>query len=89
MINKVVPTEKLDEEVMKLAKKIAAQPKHMIRKMKRMINEGMSMAFNAAMLYEQMESQTGREKMAPGEGIAQQARNLIEKGPLDLKKRHS
>lgn len=55
-VNKVVPHEKLEEECILLAQKIATQPKYIIRKIKRMIDNGMGMDFNAATVFEQFES---------------------------------
>ena len=64
LVNKVVPPEKLEEEVMALARKITAQPKPVTRKLKQVIDDGMKLDFNAAMMLEQMEHRTWREKMA-------------------------
>lgn len=85
LVNKVVPPEKLEEEVMQLARKIASQPKDMIRKMKQVINEGMNMDFGAAMMYEQLESRAWREKMTPEE-IAQQGRAVIQGGRAEVRR---
>ncbi len=85
MVNKVVPPEKLDEEVMQLARKIAAQPKDIIRKMKQVINEGMNMDFGAAMMYEQLESRAWRDHMTP-EDIARQGQAVIRGGRGEVRK---
>ena len=55
LVNKVVPPEKLEEEVMLLAKKIASQPKPMIRSIKQVVNQGMRMDLEAAMMFARIE----------------------------------
>lgn len=85
LVNKVVPPQKLEEEVMLLARKIASQPKHMIRKLKQVINQGMRMDFDAAMMFEQLESRAWREKLVPEE-IAQRGRGVIEGGRAEIRK---
>ena len=85
LVNRVVPPERLEEEVLQLARKIAVQPKDIISKMKQVINEGMNMDFGAAMMYEQLESRAWRAQMTP-EDIAQQGRGVIKGGRAEVRK---
>lgn len=85
LVNQVVPPEKLEEEVMLLARKIVTQPKDMIRKLKQMINEGMKMDLKAAMMFEQLESRAWRQRLVPEE-IAQRGQAVIEKGRAEISK---
>jgi enoyl-CoA hydratase len=85
LINRVVPAEKLEEEVMQLAKKIASQPRDMIRKLKRTVNEGMKMNFGSAMMFEQIEFRRHLGKMAAKE-IEQRRQAVVEGGRAEIKK---
>ncbi len=88
LVNKVVPPEKLEEEVMLLAKKIASQPKDMIRKIKQIVNQGMRMDFEAAMMFVRIEN-LRRQGTLKREEIAQQGRQAIEEGRAKVGKQPS
>jgi len=83
-VNKVVPPEKLEEECILLAQKIAAQPKHVIRKIKQIMDDGMGMDFRAAIMFEQFESLLWYKDMASEEFI-QRGRGVIEGGRTKIK----
>jgi enoyl-CoA hydratase len=85
LINRVVPSEKLEEEVMQLATKIASQPRGMIRKLKRTVNEGMKMDFGSAMMFEQIEFRRHLGKMSAKE-IEERRRAVVEGGRTEIKK---
>ena len=57
MINKVVPPEKLDDETLLFAQKIASQPRKMIQKLKQVIDTGMGMDYRTALMFEDLESE--------------------------------
>jgi len=88
LVNKVVPPEKLEEEVMALARKITAQPKPITRKLKQVINDGMKLDFNAAMMLEQMEHRTWREKMA-GRQVAERAPEVMKGARAEIRREQS
>ncbi|MFC2017629.1 enoyl-CoA hydratase/isomerase family protein [Chloroflexota bacterium] len=79
LVNKVVPPEKLEEEVMLLAKKIASQPKPMIRSIKQIVTQGMRTDLEAAMMLVRIEN-LRRQATFKREEIAQQGRQAIEEG---------
>ncbi|MDP2954702.1 MAG: enoyl-CoA hydratase-related protein [Chloroflexota bacterium] len=85
LVNKVVPVEKLEEETMALARKLASQPRQMLRKLKQVINEGMAMNFGAAMMFESLQSRAWRERQTPEE-IAQRGQATIQKGRAEGRK---
>jgi len=86
-VNRVVPPEKLEEECILLARKIAAQPRHVIRKIKRVMDDGMGMDFKAATAFEQSESLNwcrglgGEEFKKRGQGVIEGGRARIRNGP--------
>jgi len=79
MVNKSVPPERLEEEVMLLARKIASQPRDMIRQLKRVVNEGMGMDLSAAMEYEWQAFLASRVNRTP-EDIRQRGYAVIKDG---------
>jgi enoyl-CoA hydratase len=78
-VNRVVPGDRLEEECVALARRIAAQPKGIVRRLKWMVDEGMRMDFRSAMTFEQLECWTGWRDLA-GEEFTRRGREVIEKG---------
>jgi enoyl-CoA hydratase len=78
-VNRVVPPEKLDEECMLLARKIAAQPKHVIRKIRQVMDDGLGMDFDAATQFELSESLDWCKGLG-GEEFANRGQSIIDGG---------
>ena len=76
LINRVVPAERLEEEVLNLARKIAAQPKDMIQKFKQLVDEGMGMDYRSAMILEQRESIISRLQLTRSEFAARGGKTI-------------
>ena len=86
LVNRVVPHDKLLEEALCLAQDIAAQPRDVIRGMKRLIDAGMGMDYKSAIMLEQMES-LASQVMVSGEDFAARNRGVIERGRGQVKKK--
>ena len=82
-VNRVVPGDRLEEEYMSIARKIASQPAGIVRKLRWMVDEGMRMDFGAAMAFEQAECVAGWEGLS-GEEFTSRGRDVIEGGRLRL-----
>ena len=68
VINRIVPAERLDEEVRDLATQLAAQPRQAIAGAKRAVNHALTSTFEEAMEYESylQESQAASPEFAEG-----------------------
>jgi enoyl-CoA hydratase/carnithine racemase len=85
IVNKVVEPQNLEEEVMLIARVIASQPRQIIRKLKQLVNEGMKMNFDAALIFEELESRKWRANLNREE-IAQRAQIVIKAGRAGIEK---
>jgi enoyl-CoA hydratase/carnithine racemase len=85
IVNKVVPAEKLEEESMALARKIASQPKDTLIAVKRVMDEGMGMDFKSAKIFEHEES-VKQQKQLIRDGFDERLRGVIEGGRGEMKK---
>ncbi len=82
-VNRVVPAEKLEEESLTMARKIAGQPGDVVRKLRWMIDEGMRMDFGAAMTFERLECMTAWRDLSDEE-FTRRGAGVIERGRLRL-----
>ncbi|MBE0481818.1 MAG: enoyl-CoA hydratase/isomerase family protein, partial [Dehalococcoidia bacterium] len=79
IVNRVVPAERLVDECMEMARKLASQPGGMVAKLKKMVDEGLGMDYRSALAYEQLESVSGWAGLDSGE-FRTRGRGVIDRG---------
>ncbi|MHB1420727.1 MAG: enoyl-CoA hydratase/isomerase family protein [Bacillota bacterium] len=80
MVNKVVPLEHLEDEVMELAHKIARNSQQSVRTIKWLINRGVDMSMASGLRLESVTSMWGKANAQPDPDREQRLKALQEKG---------